>query len=550
MSIRRTRTASDALLRITIDKDDGATELTRLPEPFSQWSPLALNPIRYFSDLKPAERKQALAKIILPKITASQITERLTSEPYNIPQDIAQRYGIRVEELGLTKAEQEAIEQRRIAKRAAEPLYCAPNPMWRSGDTTYNLFDTPVEAIELLIDEYTQQRDALLTEKGKMQGAKDAKAQVVEQTKAELSVEREALLRKLADIDQQDDPTAIREKIAALEKERAEHQRKKTDAENAIKVSDATERLTVPNLDFTICPVMDKLECPVPQEERRRIKKIFTDRQKHAKAIIEDSNKTIKYELSRFDACQSSIEELRRKLELYIQNEQKASLWRAEIRRLDDRIATAPDRSLPSDPPPRPIDDEIAAVSERLAVGNSLLAAKLAFNEALKQSQTALTASEAAKVQVDMYDRLATALSPNGIETVLLLESSERFQKRLRESATLLGGRIALDPDYLPLWDGHAYQFIANNEKWRAHAAMQDAIAYFSKVPYLILDGADILDADNRGLFSEFLLTRAADYDHIFVFSTLGERPVEQSSHPQIDVWSVTNGTVTKPPLV
>ncbi len=51
---------------------------------------------------------------------------------------------------------------------------------------------------------------------------------------------------------------------------------------------------------------------------------------------------------------------------------------------------------------------------------------------------------------------------------------------------------------------------------------MQDILAGLSGLGVMIIDGADILDVDNRALMTEMLMSISEDYSNILVLSTLG----------------------------
>jgi len=65
---------------------------------------------------------------------------------------------------------------------------------------------------------------------------------------------------------------------------------------------------------------------------------------------------------------------------------------------------------------------------------------------------------------------------------------------------------------------------------------MQDILAGLSGLGVMIIDGADILDVDNRALMTEMLMSISEDYSNILVLSTLGDiTPVD----PGVDGLSV-----------
>lgn len=140
-----------------------------------------------------------------------------------------------------------------------------------------------------------------------------------------------------------------------------------------------------------------------------------------------------------------------------------------------------------------------------------------------------------AKKAVDDYfewDKVVTALAPDGIPATLLLDQIKPLNKRLEESAALAGWpRVQLNASMELVRDTpkekRPYALLSESAKWRAAALMADAIASMSDLRILVLDRMDVLTAgEERAKCMRWVAKLAeSEFHTVFVFATMAKPP-------------------------
>ena len=127
---------------------------------------------------------------------------------------------------------------------------------------------------------------------------------------------------------------------------------------------------------------------------------------------------------------------------------------------------------------------------------------------------------------VQDWEKCASALAPDGIPAEILSDALKPVNDRLRATALATGWpQVTIDPDMTIRADGRQYGLLSESAKWRADAAIAEAIAYLSGLKLLILDRIDVLDIPNRGALVTWVSTLVTDYDTILLFGTLKQAP-------------------------
>jgi len=127
---------------------------------------------------------------------------------------------------------------------------------------------------------------------------------------------------------------------------------------------------------------------------------------------------------------------------------------------------------------------------------------------------------------VEAWTKIYEQLAPEGIPAELLADALGPVNSRLLQTATITGWPIVnISPTMEISAGGDTYTLLSASAKWRADAAIAEAIAHLSGLSLLMLDGADILSIRNRGALLKWMAKILPEYDTVLIFATLKELP-------------------------
>lgn len=156
----------------------------------------------------------------------------------------------------------------------------------------------------------------------------------------------------------------------------------------------------------------------------------------------------------------------------------------------------------------------------------SFEAARAAIDAADKKS------ADAARhhADVEAWDRIGDALSPDGIPAEILADALSPINDRLAQSAADTGWpRIEIASDMTIRTGLHErpYRLLSESERWRADAMLAEAVAHLSRARLLVLDRVDVLDLQGRGELIAWLdvLGSTGEIDTCLAFATLRQPP-------------------------
>lgn len=121
--------------------------------------------------------------------------------------------------------------------------------------------------------------------------------------------------------------------------------------------------------------------------------------------------------------------------------------------------------------------------------------------EAAKTLQMVTAKRDAAQVmqQIGVNAEIVAALADTGVRQAVLTRKIASLNDSLKWAAQQSGWReAAVTSDMTVTFAGRAYQLLSVGEKARVRIMMQVVIALAEKAPFVIIDGAEALDADGR----------------------------------------------------
>lgn len=181
---------------------------------------------------------------------------------------------------------------------------------------------------------------------------------------------------------------------------------------------------------------------------------------------------------------------------------------------------------------------------DALSIQQSEIAQKI---DALQQDQTALDielrglresaglvkgAADIEKRALEMHQaiekwtKIKTELAPDGIPAEILTDALKPINDRLSATAAVTGWPLVVISPTIEVHAGaRSYHLLSESAKWRADAAIAEAIAHLSGLKLLVLDRVDVLSIRNRGAFIMWMASIVQEYDTILAFATLKELP-------------------------
>ncbi|MFW6369096.1 MAG: hypothetical protein ACOC0J_00760, partial [Myxococcota bacterium] len=207
------------------------------------------------------------------------------------------------------------------------------------------------------------------------------------------------------------------------------------------------------------------------------------------------------------------LDKVAAKLEALEQERHQAAQAQAEAQAAEKALAEL----APEDP--ETLDGEIEQARERLQAAQERQTQAASTLEVLeRQARQAQEAQEAAEraaeahERVQAWDRAREAVSADGIPAELLAETIAPLNERLAATAVATGwAQVQITPEMGVTVGGRPYRLVSESQRWRADAALADAIAHASGLGVLILDRVDVLDLPGRAALVRWLATLEHD---------------------------------------
>ena len=144
------------------------------------------------------------------------------------------------------------------------------------------------------------------------------------------------------------------------------------------------------------------------------------------------------------------------------------------------------------------------------------------------EAKTKKAAEHHADVQA--WDKIASALAPDGIPGEMLHAALGPINVRLAKSSVVTGWKqVVINPDMSISYDGRPYGLASVSAKWRANVMIAEAISHVAGIKFLMTDEFDLLDLPSRSACLKWLmgLARNDEIDSVLLFGTLKEKPAK-----------------------
>lgn len=146
---------------------------------------------------------------------------------------------------------------------------------------------------------------------------------------------------------------------------------------------------------------------------------------------------------------------------------------------------------------------------------------------------------------VQAWDKIASALAPDGIPGEMLHAALDPINSRLANSSAATGWKsVIINPDMSISYDGRPYGLSSASAKWRANVMISEAISHVSGIKFLMADEFDLLDLPSRSACLKWLmgLARSGEIDSVLLFGTLKEKPANLPS--AVEAHWIENGVI------
>lgn len=161
-----------------------------------------------------------------------------------------------------------------------------------------------------------------------------------------------------------------------------------------------------------------------------------------------------------------------------------------------------------------------------------------AIAEQAKRHQEVIDQAAALHGDILAWSDIADALAPDGIPGEMLADAIKPLNDRLRATSMATGwDQVSIDAEMQIRVDGRLYSLKSESAKWRADAAIAEAIANLSGLRFIAIDRCDVMDTGNRLAFLKWLhgLAASGEIDTALVFGTFKSLPTVPATF--LPVW-------------
>jgi hypothetical protein len=162
---------------------------------------------------------------------------------------------------------------------------------------------------------------------------------------------------------------------------------------------------------------------------------------------------------------------------------------------------------------------------QQAAINTVVVGLRTAANQ-VRDAKMTEDRAHALHERVQEWRKCYSVLAPDGIPAEILADALKPVNDRLRSTSMQTGWpQVSIDPAMEIMADGRRYSLLSESARWRADAAVADAIAHLSGLKLMLLDRIDVLDISNRHSLMKWVHSIMGDYDSILLFGTLKALP-------------------------
>lgn len=413
---------------------------------------------------------------------------------------------------GFKAAEIEAVARRREAKAVLKDAKVEePKQMVMVGDTEFILPDYKEAELIKGLERLQKSRDDLLQKKGKAAGEYEAEMDKLPELQKELAALDAHPLKP-------PEPGEIKQLQSAIDA-------KRPTVEDFQKQIGIMESYNAPKSFPAICPAFSGFEIPCGKARQEAV----AGKKAEAPSRIEKVRGFLKIQQEEMERLEKDLQEAQAKAH-YPQKRQDLA------EKIDNLRAQATIKVQ--------LDEEIAVLDAAIKNAQELLGAVRSFCKEKDAFDAAAVKLSTADKEALLYDVLAKALAPEGIPSRMISEALAPMNDLLQLAAVHLfpGRTLILNKDLGIELSGKPYVILSKSAKFRVGVAFQYALAKLAGAPLLMIDEADILDAQNRGKLINFARSIKKDFYKILVFATSDCARASQS--PDIQVWVLSQGKI------
>lgn len=111
---------------------------------------------------------------------------------------------------------------------------------------------------------------------------------------------------------------------------------------------------------------------------------------------------------------------------------------------------------------------------------------------------------------VQGWDKIASALAPDGIPGKMLHAALDPINARLAESSAATGWKlVVINPDMSISYEDRSYGLSSASAKWRANVMIAEAVSHVADIKFLMADEFDLLDLPSRSACLKWFLSLA-----------------------------------------
>jgi hypothetical protein len=172
------------------------------------------------------------------------------------------------------------------------------------------------------------------------------------------------------------------------------------------------------------------------------------------------------------------------------------------------------------------LNSEIYDMDQNQAAINTVVVDLRTAANQVRDAKKTEARAHALHESVQEWEKCYSVLAPDGIPAEILADALKPVNDRLRSASMQTGWpQVSIDPAMEIMADGRRYSLLSESARWRADAAVADAIAHLSGLKLMLLDRIDVLDISNRHSLMKWVHSIMGDYDSILLFGTLKALP-------------------------